>query len=211
MPLFEEFKKIPRYRQNLCITEKIDGTNAQVHIQVLENLSNFDIMKKNLYCIGTWFDEGLPHLMFAGSRNRWIAPENTPGLDKGCDNYGFAGWVKENFDDLKSLGEGSHYGEWWGGKIGRKYGRAEKTFSLFNAIRWNPNNPNKPDCCGVVDIIDTTDPVEAMMELKDNGSMILTDDGSRFQNPEGIIIYHPGSKSYFKQTFEYDKGKWSAV
>ena len=40
------------------------------------------------------------------SRKRFITP--------GDDNYGFALWVEENKDDLASLGDGYHYGEWAG-------------------------------------------------------------------------------------------------
>ncbi len=48
---FEEFQKIPRLKRNCVITEKIDGTNAQIHIT----------------------DEGL---ILAGSRNRYITPQD---------------------------------------------------------------------------------------------------------------------------------------
>ena len=40
------------------------------------------------------------------SRKRFITP--------GGDNYGFAAWVEANSDQLKSLGDGYHYGEWAG-------------------------------------------------------------------------------------------------
>jgi hypothetical protein len=209
---FTPFEKIPRYRSSLCITEKIDGVNAQVKIidtrdLTLEQLTH---LGTSPYCIDSWHEPNDTILcMLAGSRKRWIAPEGSGKLEKGCDNYAFAQFVRDNCEDLRQLGPGAHYGEWWGGGIARKYGRAEKTFSLFNAVRWNPNNPNKPDCCSVVDIMDTENPAEAMMMLKSQGSMIITDAGTRFHKPEGIIVYHSGSKSYFKQTFEFDKGKWS--
>lgn len=48
--MFEEFQKIPRLKRGCCITEKIDGTNAQVHIT----------------------DEGE---LLAGSRSCYITPE----------------------------------------------------------------------------------------------------------------------------------------
>jgi hypothetical protein len=32
LPSFEEFQKIPRLRRDCVITEKIDGTNAQIYI-----------------------------------------------------------------------------------------------------------------------------------------------------------------------------------
>ena len=50
MPMFTAFPKIPRLRRGCYISEKIDGTNAQIVIT----------------------PEGE---IFAGSRNRWITPE----------------------------------------------------------------------------------------------------------------------------------------
>lgn len=49
---FEGFQKIPRLKRGMLITEKIDGTNAQIYIS----------------------DEG--DQMLVGSRNRWIDPNN---------------------------------------------------------------------------------------------------------------------------------------
>ncbi len=66
--------------------------------------------------------------VIAGSRERWLTVEN--------DNAGFARWVHENAQELSTLGHGYHYGEWWGQGIQRKYGLAEKRFSLFNVSRW---------------------------------------------------------------------------
>jgi hypothetical protein len=85
---FQAFDKIPRLRRGCVITEKIDGTNAQV-------------------CFA---DDGQ---MLVGSRNRWITPDN--------DNYGFARWCVENETELRKLGPGRHFGEWWGAGIQRRY------------------------------------------------------------------------------------------
>ena len=74
-------------------------------------------------------------LIYAGSRTRWITPQD--------DNYGFAGWVERNSGELTKLGEGHHFGEWWGLGIQRKYNKKEKTWSLFNVSRWNcEDRPN---------------------------------------------------------------------
>ena len=37
---------------------------------------------------------------------------------------------------MYGLGEGIHFGEWWGLGIQRNYGMNEKVFSLFNTKRW---------------------------------------------------------------------------
>lgn len=43
--------------------------------------------------------------LYAQSRKRIITPDD--------DNFGFASWVAEH-PELVELGEGYHYGEWWG-------------------------------------------------------------------------------------------------
>lgn len=68
-----------------------------------------------------------------GSRTRWITPED--------DNYGFARWAHDHKDELMTLGPGTHFGEWWGHGIQRKYDLEEKRFSLFNVARWRESRP----------------------------------------------------------------------
>ncbi len=213
MYAFEPFPKIPRLNQSLYITEKLDGTNAQVCIVGVarQNPYGEGLYSESPYCIDSWSgQDDTVYQMFVGSRKRWIAPEGTEGLEKGCDNYAFARWVNDNHYELRTLGEGKHYGEWFGKGIQRNYGLDEKCFALFNAVRWNDDNPNRPDCCTVVPVVPTNDPDEAMEMLASRGSIIKTSFGKAFNNPEGIIVYNPGSKSYFKKTFVNDQGKWSA-
>lgn len=132
-----------------------------------------------------------------GSRNRWIVP--------GDDNYGFSKWAHENKEELMKLGPGTHFGEWWGQGIQRKYDLNEKRFSLFNVHRWKDE---RPACCHVVPIlkITTADHLsvsEIMTELARTGSIAAPG----FMRPEGIIIFHSGNQSVFKKTFEKDEGK----
>src|ERR1700678_3231147 len=65
--------------------------------------------------------------LYAGSRSQWLGPDG--------DNFGFGKWVPDNKAELLKLGPGTHYGEWWGAGIQRKYGLSEKRFSLFNTHR----------------------------------------------------------------------------
>ena len=106
-----KFPKIERVdRARIVITQKLDGTNAQIYIEY------------TCEC----FDHHCPFAVVkAGSRNRWLTPED--------DNHGFAAWVEENREDLiKLLGPGRHYGEWCGPGIQRGEGLKEKTFVSFN-------------------------------------------------------------------------------
>lgn len=71
----------------------------------------------------------------AASRNRWIMP--------GDDNYGFAAWVANHREELLGLGDGMHWGEWWGTGIQHGYnmgrdaqGQPKRYFSLFNVYKW---------------------------------------------------------------------------
>lgn len=134
-----------------------------------------------------------------GSRTRWITPED--------DNFGFSRWAHENKEELLKLGEGAHFGEWWGQGIQRKYGLLHKRFSLFNVGRWNEDN--KPSCCHVVPTLyegdfDTGRINDVLSMLETNGSAAVRG----FMKPEGIVIYHKQAYVLFKKTFEHDdKGK----
>src|SRR3990167_9351566 len=77
-----------------------------------------------------------------GSRSRWITPD--------ADNFGFAKWAYTHEAELRELGAGFHYGEWWGQGIQRGYGLKEKRFSLFNVKRWKDT---RPAGCHVVTIL----------------------------------------------------------
>lgn len=173
VPAFEAFPSISRLSRSCVISEKIDGTNAQVFVG----------------------DDGL---VIAGSRSRWITPE--------ADNMGFARWVAEHADELRTgLGPGRHFGEWWGSGIQRRYGLNEKRFSLFNAGRWSSE---RPACCHIVPVlfagIFTTDVVEtALQDLRTNGSRAAPG----FMDPEGVVVYVAASKTLFKKTLKGDEHK----
>lgn len=169
---FEAFPKIPRLTRECVITEKLDGTNAQVYIS-----------------------EDLNTVLF-GSRNRWITPQD--------DNYGFAKWATANVDELKKLGPGRHYGEWWGQGIQRGYGLKEKRFTLFNVGRWE--NETLPACVSLVPVIYRGEFNDAAVEhalncLRNTGSVAAPG----FMDPEGVVIYHTQSKQLFKKTLKGDE------
>lgn len=138
----------------------------------------------------------------AGSRSRWITPEQ--------DNHGFARWVAEHADELRALGPGYHYGEWWGQGIQRKYGLIEKRWSLFNVSKWS-DDAMRPACCHVVPVIcvgmDIRAAVEvSLMKLRLDGSLAAPG----FMKPEGVVAFHTASGHLYKVTLEHDeapKGK----
>lgn len=172
-PDFQPFGKVPRFSRDIVITEKIDGTNAVVHVT-----EDGDI--------------------YFGSRTRWITPED--------DNYGFARWGTEHAEELKLLGPGFHYGEWWGAGIQRRYGLAEKRFSLFNVARWGVD---RPACCHVVPTLYAGPMSEHAITTALIGLEVVGSEAApAFMWPEGIMIYHTASGQLFKKTIEDDaKGK----
>jgi hypothetical protein len=174
---FESFPSIKRLYREMVVTEKLDGTNAQI-------------------CID---EQGA---IRAGSRNRWITPED--------DNFGFARWVAGNSAELMKLGVGRHYGEWWGSGIQRGYGLNEKRFSLFNVSRWGEGGKdvaNLPSCCHVVPVLyrgpfDGDNIDEVVLGLENGGSVAVPG-----ANAEGIVIFHTHSGTLFKWTFGGDGHK----
>jgi hypothetical protein len=172
-PEFMEFTKIHRLSRDMIVTEKLDGTNAQV-------------------CIG---EDGSVR---AGSRNRWLT------LDS--DNFGFARWVHAHADELRGLGPGRHFGEWWGQGIQRTYGLSEKRFSLFNVGRW-ADDAVRPACCHVVPVLlrftfDTSRVDFVLDSLKAHGSVAAPG----FMQPEGVVVFHAPSGTLFKKTLDKNDG-----
>lgn len=182
---FEPFPKIARLRRDCVITEKIDGTNAS--ITIIDN-------------------DGVGALkVFAASRNRWIDLEH--------DNAGFAAWCVEHDEELKTLGVGTHFGEWWGQGIQRRYNQTEKRFSLFNTARWGDpksgevrNGGLRPMCCDVVPVLyqgkfDDVAVQACLDTLADIGSQAAPG----FMEPEGIVVYLAAARTLFKVTLHNDE------
>lgn len=140
--------------------------------------------------------------ILVGSRTRWIG-EHT-------DNYNFWHWVKDNTKEILKLGVGTHYGEWWGQGIQRRYDLKEKRFSLFNTARWGDDSI-RPKCCHVTPVLytgifNTLFIDEALHTLKEKGSQA----SPGFMRPEGVVIFHKAGNLMFKKTIEKDaeyKGK----
>lgn len=179
IPEFVPFAKIPRLNREVVITEKLDGTNGIIHIS----------------------EDGF---ITAGSRSRWL-----DGSSAKTDNYGFAKWVKANEEDLKKLGPGYHFGEWWGAGIQRRYDMTEKKFSLFNIKRWN-EPAERPACCDVVPQIHVPTYLSTNISAAADFAIgMLRAQGSiaapGFMQPEGIVVYHSASGVLLKVTLEGDE------
>lgn len=198
---FKEWPKTPRLLRNITITEKIDGTNAAIGIVPIEDHDDPSIFAHIATEDGNFG-------VYAQSRTRLIKP------GKSTDNYGFAGWVDRNAAELVSLlGEGLHYGEWWGNGIQCNYGMPEKWFSLFNTERYHGFEERTALNITAVPVLyqgpnDTGSVGKALESLRVNGSVAAPG----FMNPEGICVYQAASRTISKVTLDAnDAGKWEAA
>lgn len=178
---FEKFPKMPRLgnkRDEIIITEKVDGTNGQILIEA----------------------DDYGNCMYVGSRNRWL------NATKQGDNYGFYKWADENYDELLGLGPGRHYGEWWGQGIQRAYDKSDRTFSIFNTRRPADTLPDcvkqvpilyhGPNTPGAIK--------DTIADLWDQGSRLC----DHWFKPEGVVIYFVALRQAMKFTYDYRDGKW---
>lgn len=156
--------------------------------------------------------------MWVGSRNRWI----TPG--KNTDNYGFAQWCLENEEELRKLGRGRHFGEWYGegiGPRGNAYGEAIRAanpgimfpsrevapirrLALFNTTRFAPGRDTLPACCEVVKVLleGNSDVRSAMRVVEDTMRTLGSQHVPGMMDPEGYVVYLPGQRAGFKRVFD---------
>lgn len=164
-PEFVGWGKIPRLsKECTVITEKIDGTNAQIYMP----------------------EDGS---LWIGSRSRWITPDD--------DNFGFARWVMDHESDVRALGKGRHFGEWYGAGIQRGYGLKERRLALFNVLR---PVESLPPGIGQVPILyrgatADADPDACIQELLRTGSRAVPG----WAAPEGVVVWHMATDSRYKK------------
>lgn len=227
---FEPWPKIARLNRDIVVTEKIDGTNAAILIVPYSKVDHIiteggpdgnggvrvgayrlsDNDERHLTATVTTGD-GETFFVFAQSRTRFI----TPG--KGTDNFGFAEWVRDNATALvETLGEGRHYGEWWGSGIQRGYGlrNGERRFSLFNTSRWakTPRDEFTSAVPGlrVVPVLyvgpfSETAINDSLDFLDMYGSDAAREEGVPKQEAEGIVVYVAAARTSFKVTIKGDE------
>lgn len=203
---FTAWPKTPRFFRDIIVTEKIDGTNAAVHIEDLGDVASVPadepgLLSGNLVMCGSNM-----YRLTAQSRKRLLSP------GKGTDNFGFAAWVQANGTRLvELLGVGLHFGEWWGQGINRGYTLTERRFSLFNTDRYGHlGEPLDGGVLSHVPVLYQGTFRESMVrcaleDLAENGSKAAPG----FADPEGIILWHSQTRTNFKVTLDnQDAGKW---
>lgn len=177
---FKPFQKIPRWSgtQHVFITEKIDGTNAQVVIN--EDCTDF----------------------MCGSRSRWITPE-----DDNYGFAGWCQRNREAVLSLgKGVHFGEWWGSGIQRGYGMREKKLSlfntARWSTPEQLERLSKTPIE-----VVPLLyhgplekDTVDTI--MADLREKGSRVAP-----FGDPEGVVLYLPESRSLFKYTFN-NTPKW---
>jgi len=190
---FQGFPKISRFSRECIITEKIDGTNAQIFIG----------------------DDGS---FLVGSRTRWITPEQD---NHGFARWAYE--HREELMQLgpgRHFGEwwGSGIQRGYGLTKGEKRwslfnvarwcpsGEAPKRIAMADP-RVEKYQDVLPSCCSLVPVL-ATGCFSGISLMAESVMASLESDGSvaspGFMKPEGIVIFHVAGNVGFKRTIEKD-------
>lgn len=211
---FVPFPKIARLSREVVVTEKIDGTNAQVYVS----------------------EDGS---VMAGSRTKWITPaddnhgfarwvhENAAELAKLGPGSHFGEWWGSGIQRGYGLARGekrfslfnvSRWGDEERSKGCTKCALVASTWAPEVCARCKTERPAEPPvrpaCCSVVPVMwrgsfDNLDSAAIIAHLAAHGSRAAPG----FMRPEGIVIFHVAGGYLFKKTIERDeepKGKQAA-
>jgi hypothetical protein len=188
MTEFVSFPKIARYSRSVCVTEKIDGSNAQVFI-------------------------GEDGEFLTGSRNRWITPEDDNyGFSRWAHEH------KEELLTLgpgRHFGEwwGNGIQRGYGLPNGdKRFSLFNVSRWLLHGQEPVGTKQVLPPCVGLVPLLwsgsmDELRVDEILECLRSHGSYAV----NGFLNPEGIVIYHTAGNVCFKKTLEHDATPKSQV
>lgn len=186
---FTAFPKMARLQREVIVTEKIDGTNAQVHIT----------------------DDGK---MLFGSRTRWITPgddnfgfakwatDNKEELLKLGPGRHFGEWwgrgIQRNYGLSYRRFSLFNVSRWCPhGEVPKAIPTADpRTIKMQDML---------PACCHLVPVLRcgvnlTTIADSALYELFQRGSLAAPG----FMRPEGIVVFHVAGNVGFKMTLDND-------
>lgn len=197
MTEFHGFPKIARFSREVIVTEKIDGTNAQIYI-------------------------GNDGEFLTGSRKRWITPENDNyGFSKWAHNHKAellglgpgrhcGEWWGDGIQRKYNMPKGEKRFSLFNVVRWCRHGEAPQPIPT--------NNPNivktqdvLPACVGLVPLLwrgkfDNLDIDSILTSLRQTGSKAAPGYGF----PEGVVVFHVEANTGFKKTLNNDCGKWKA-
>jgi hypothetical protein len=174
-PEFVPFPKMPRLSREVLITEKIDGTNAQIWIN----------------------DDGSE--IVAGSRSRWITPaEDNFGFARWVEDNRIE---LLRLGPGRHFGE--WWGS--GIQRGYGLPKGEKRFSLFNLSRWADDEARPACCHVVPLLWRGVFDQRAVKDCLDDLEMFGSHAARGFMKPEGVVIFHVQGNFGLKKTILKDE------
>lgn len=178
LPEFQAFPSIARLFRECVISEKIDGTNAQVFIA----------------------DDGT---ILAGSRNRWL----TPDADNFGFARWVADHAAELASLGPGAHYGEWWGSGIQRRYGLNEKRFS-LFNVGRWGEGGKDADKKPACCHVVPVLwrgefDTLTIAGVAGDLEEHGSVAAPG----FMQPEGIVVWHAAGQALFKYTLGDDGHK----
>lgn len=192
-PEFREWPKTSRLFRDIVITEKIDGTNAAIHISpdgqvAAQSRKRLITPESDNHGFARWVHETAEELTILLG----------PGLH-------FGEWWGQGIQRRYGIDEKRfslfNTARWWAVD--------ETGTSLDSRVE-------QSDLCGQLDAVPvlyegqfSEDAITgALRDLKADGSYAAPG----FMNPEGICVYHTQTRSVFKVTLDRnDAGKWEAA
>lgn len=186
---FTGFPKMARLSREIIITEKIDGTNAQIFIA----------------------DDGA---IMAGSRTRWITPANdnfgfAAWVDAHREELAGLG-PGQHFGEWWGRGIQRGYGlaerrfSLFNTQRWALYGTEPRTIQTADP-RVTRKQDVLPPCCGLTPVLyrgpfETAAVDVALLSLKKSGSVAAPG----WQDPEGVVVFHTAGNVAFKKTLKAD-------
>ncbi|WP_282203907.1 RNA ligase family protein [Kitasatospora fiedleri] len=192
-PEFTAWPKTARLFRDVTITEKLDGTNAGIHISedgqvVAQSRKRLLTPEADNYGFARWVADNAAELTYILG----------PGLH-------FGEWWGAGIQRRYGLTERRfslfNVDRWFKADPGgtSMCARAEQS-SLDDVVDAVPVMYRGPFSESVI--------VRAMTNLREEGSFAV----SGFMNPEGICVYHSQSRDVYKVTLDNnDRGKWEAA
>lgn len=189
---FQEFPKMPRLSRDIIITEKIDGTNAQLLItdsgeMLIGSRTRWITTQDDNYGFARWVEGNKQELLKLGA-GRHFGEWWGSGIQRG---YGLQ--KGEKIFSLFNVGRWALYG-------------AEPKRILTADPRIEKYQEVLPEICSLVPELYRgqfdTQKIDAVLEdLKVNGSYA----SKGFMKPEGIVVFHIAGNVGFKKTIEKDE------
>jgi hypothetical protein len=193
VPEFVEWPKTPRLFRDIVITEKIDGTNAAIHVSpdgqvAAQSRKRLITPESDNYGFARWVHDNAADLAYILG----------PGLH-------FGEWWGQGIQRRYGM-ETKRFSVF---NTARWLALDDDLSSMFL----------RADSAGMAEQIDAVPELysgtfdeawirRCLRELSERGSVAAPG----FMNPEGICVYHTQTRSVFKVTLDnYDAGKWEAV